>query len=80
MRNQSTYRTYSGAKLEILGARVYTRDDFARAIQLISNGTIPVDAIISRVVPIENTMEAFAALESGRAMKILIDCQTADRV
>lgn len=67
-------------ELEILGARVYTRDDFARAIQLISNETIPVDAIISRVVPIENTMEAFLALESGQAMKILIDCQTADGV
>lgn len=67
-------------ELEILGARVYTREDFVQAIQLISEGTVPVDAIVSRVVPLENTLEAFEALESGKAMKILIDCRASERV
>jgi (R,R)-butanediol dehydrogenase/meso-butanediol dehydrogenase/diacetyl reductase len=60
-------------ELRIVGARVYERSDFERAVELLSTGVIPADAIITRIEPIMATAEAFAALQSGSAMKVLID-------
>jgi (R,R)-butanediol dehydrogenase / meso-butanediol dehydrogenase / diacetyl reductase len=60
-------------ELRLLGARVYERTDFERAIELLDAGVIPADALISSIQPITETAAAFADLESGRAMKVLID-------
>jgi (R,R)-butanediol dehydrogenase/meso-butanediol dehydrogenase/diacetyl reductase len=62
-------------ELTILGARVYQRVDFEKAVELLDNGTIPADLLITRIVPLSETQDAFADLESGRAMKILVDVQ-----
>ena len=64
-------------ELRMLGARVYERDDVERAVELVADGVIPAGELITRIVPIAATAEAFAALGSGQAMKILIDCQHA---
>jgi (R,R)-butanediol dehydrogenase / meso-butanediol dehydrogenase / diacetyl reductase len=63
-------------ELRILGARVYERIDVERAVELVRDGVIPADQLISRIEPITATAQAFAALESGQAMKILIDCRS----
>lgn len=60
-------------ELRILGARVYQRADFETAIELIAQGVIPAELLITSIVPLSGTGEAFAELESGRAMKILVD-------
>jgi len=60
-------------ELTIKGARVYQRTDFERAVELLADGTIPADALITRAVPLSATQEALEELESGRAMKILVD-------
>jgi 2-desacetyl-2-hydroxyethyl bacteriochlorophyllide A dehydrogenase len=59
-------------ELRLLGARVYERTDFERAVELLAGGVIPADAIISGVVPLAEVAGAFATLESGQAMKILV--------
>lgn len=63
-------------ELRLLGARVYQRTDFERAIELLADGVIPTDQVITRVVPLTETASAFAELEAGRAMKILVDVQS----
>jgi 2-desacetyl-2-hydroxyethyl bacteriochlorophyllide A dehydrogenase len=60
-------------ELRLLGARVYERTDFERAIELLDTGVIPADALISTIRPISQTADAFADLEAGKAMKVLID-------
>jgi 2-desacetyl-2-hydroxyethyl bacteriochlorophyllide A dehydrogenase len=60
-------------ELRLLGARVYERTDFERAIELLDRGVIPAAAMISNIRPITETADAFADLEAGRAMKVLID-------
>ncbi|MCQ6273350.1 alcohol dehydrogenase catalytic domain-containing protein [Pseudarthrobacter sp. R1] len=60
-------------ELRILGARVYQRTDFERAVELLSTGVIPADQLITGVEPITETAQAFATLESGQAMKVLIN-------
>lgn len=62
-------------ELEVLGARVYEREDFERAVELLAEGAVPADALITRVVPLDETMAAFDALLSAAAMKILVDVQ-----
>lgn len=60
-------------ELRILGARVYERQDFERAVELVAAGRIPTDKIISEIVPLAAVESAFQALEAGRGLKILVD-------
>jgi (R,R)-butanediol dehydrogenase/meso-butanediol dehydrogenase/diacetyl reductase len=63
-------------ELELIGARVYERPDFERAVELLATGGIPAAELISAVEPLDRTPEAFAALESGAdVVKVLIDCR-----
>ena len=49
------------------------RQDFETAVELVADGVIPADVLITRIVALSATQEAFADLEAGRAMKILVD-------
>ncbi|WP_121060841.1 zinc-dependent alcohol dehydrogenase [Microbacterium telephonicum] len=60
-------------ELRLLGARVYQRVDFETAVELVADGVVPADALITRIVALADTQDAFADLEAGRAMKILVD-------
>ncbi len=62
-------------ELTILGARVYQRVDFEKAVELLDGGIIPAELLITKIVPLSQTQDAFADLEGGRAMKILVDVQ-----
>ncbi|MDH6180178.1 (R,R)-butanediol dehydrogenase/meso-butanediol dehydrogenase/diacetyl reductase [Microbacteriaceae bacterium SG_E_30_P1] len=60
-------------ELRILGARVYQRTDFERAIELLRDGTIPVDEVISKIVPLDQISDGVSDLENGRALKVLVE-------
>ncbi len=62
-------------ELTLLGARVYERRDFEQAVQLLDSGAIPAARLITQIEPLADVAAAFAELESGRAMKMLVDCQ-----
>jgi 2-desacetyl-2-hydroxyethyl bacteriochlorophyllide A dehydrogenase len=61
-------------ELELIGVRVYQRTDFEEAVRLVHSGQIPADQLISRVTEIEDVASAFADLEGGGVVKVLIDC------
>ncbi|MFE8949425.1 zinc-binding dehydrogenase [Streptomyces sp. NPDC007856] len=62
-------------ELTLVGARLYDRSDFERAVAVVADGTIPADRLISKVVPLTQAPAAFEALEGGGdVMKILVDC------
>ena len=65
-------------ELTIIGARVYERQDFEKAIELLDAGVIPADLLITRIVPLSRTAEAIEALSAGQGTKILVDCQAKD--
>jgi (R,R)-butanediol dehydrogenase/meso-butanediol dehydrogenase/diacetyl reductase len=67
-------------ELTVIGARVYERADFERAVNLLSTGEIPGHALISRVVAIDDVGEAFELLERGGAVKVLVDCRPASNI
>ncbi|MFM9588264.1 zinc-binding dehydrogenase [Streptomyces scabiei] len=65
-------------ELTLVGARLYDRADFEKAVALVADATIPADRLISKVVPLTEAPAAFEALEAGGdVMKILVDCTTA---
>jgi threonine dehydrogenase-like Zn-dependent dehydrogenase len=64
-------------ELTLVGARLYDRSDFEQAVNLVADGTIPAERLISKVVPLVEAPSAFEALEAGGdVMKILVDCTT----
>jgi threonine dehydrogenase-like Zn-dependent dehydrogenase len=63
-------------ELTIIGARVYERQDFEQAVRMLAEGRIPADSLITAIEPLTSTSDAFLTLESGKAMKILIDVQS----
>ena len=64
-------------ELRVLGARVYEPRDFTRAVELLADGTVPAARLVSRVVPLSEVAEGFATLESGQAMKVLVQVEGA---
>ncbi|MBM7493445.1 2-desacetyl-2-hydroxyethyl bacteriochlorophyllide A dehydrogenase [Micromonospora luteifusca] len=66
-------------ELELLGARLYQRDDMVEAIRLVASGAIPARQLISRVEPVESASAAFAALEGGGVMKVLLDVREGNK-
>jgi 2-desacetyl-2-hydroxyethyl bacteriochlorophyllide A dehydrogenase len=63
-------------ELRLLGARVYEREDFARAIEIAAAGDLPLDQLITEVTSLDNLGEGFEKMDGGGAcMKILMDCQ-----
>ncbi|MER6272863.1 alcohol dehydrogenase catalytic domain-containing protein [Streptomyces sp900105755] len=67
-------------ELSLVGARLYDRGDFERAVTLVADGTIPAQRLITKIVPLTEAPAAFEALESGGdVMKILVDCTDGTR-
>ncbi|MFC8851381.1 zinc-binding dehydrogenase, partial [Micromonospora sp. NPDC057141] len=67
-------------ELELLGARLYQREDMVEAVRLVASGAIPARQLISRVVPADAVTAAFTALEEGGGvMKVLLDWQEESR-
>jgi 2-desacetyl-2-hydroxyethyl bacteriochlorophyllide A dehydrogenase len=63
-------------ELEVVGARVYEREDFEAAVRLLAEGRIPARELISAVEPLARTAAAFDTLETGGdVLKVLIDVQ-----
>ncbi len=60
-------------EIELLGARVYTADDFDTAIQLIASGSIDCESIITNVQGLDKVGEVLADLSGNpSALKSLI--------
>ncbi|WP_329009247.1 alcohol dehydrogenase catalytic domain-containing protein [Micromonospora rifamycinica] len=67
-------------ELELLGARLYRREDMEEAVGLVASGVVPARQLISRVVPVDEAASAFTALEAGGGvLKVLLDLREADR-
>src|SRR5262249_3706169 len=62
-------------ELKLTGVRVYEPEDFEKAIAIAAAGRLPMDRLITNIVPLEGLGAAFRQLESGgEVMKILVSC------
>jgi 2-desacetyl-2-hydroxyethyl bacteriochlorophyllide A dehydrogenase len=60
-------------ELDMLGARVYHKDDYESAMQLLANGVVDCSSFITDIQPLDQIEGAFKALtENPNAMKSMI--------
>ncbi len=63
-------------ELQLIGARVYEREDFEKAIEIAASEALPLDELISEVVPLDQLKAGLDKLGGGGdVMKVLIDVQ-----
>ena len=63
-------------ELTLVGARVYQREDYDTAIELLRAGEVGAGTLITHVEPLTGAAAAFDALRGGGGvMKVLIDCR-----
>jgi 2-desacetyl-2-hydroxyethyl bacteriochlorophyllide A dehydrogenase len=62
-------------ELDLCGARVYEAEDFEEAIALAASGRLPLERLITTVVPLEGMLEGMRQMErGGEVMKVLVAC------
>jgi (R,R)-butanediol dehydrogenase/meso-butanediol dehydrogenase/diacetyl reductase len=61
-------------ELRLRGARVYEREDYDAALALAASGRLPLDRLVSRVLPLEQIADGIGAMETGGdVMKVLLE-------
>ncbi len=64
-------------ELQLIGARVYEKEDYEAAIQLITQNEMPFEAMITAVEPLSNIQHVFEQIDKNPdGMKVLLDCQS----
>lgn len=62
-------------ELKLTGARVYEPEDFEKAIGLAAFGSLPLERLITMVVPLDQLADGLRQMErGGEVMKILVSC------
>jgi 2-desacetyl-2-hydroxyethyl bacteriochlorophyllide A dehydrogenase len=59
-------------ELEVIGTRVYSRDDLHTAARMITSGAFDPRPLLTRVVGIDDAPQAIDDLSSGRDVKVLV--------
>ena len=62
-------------ELSLIGTLMYQKQDYLRAIELVSNGKLNLDQMVTQRFPFEEYLQAYQAIESsgGKYMKVMID-------
>lgn len=66
-------RTLNFHEVDLIGSRVYTKQDFAAAIELAASGKLDLEACISHVLPLSSGAEGFVAAGSAESLKVLFE-------
>jgi len=67
------YRMFE-RELNMVGARLYARQDWEEAIQLAASGAVPLGPLVTRTIPLGALQDGMEqALAGGPVMKILVD-------
>ncbi|WNH11941.1 zinc-dependent alcohol dehydrogenase [Thalassobellus suaedae] len=63
-------------ELKLIGARVYEKEDYEKAIQLITANELPFEQMITDVQPLTNIQQVFENIDNNPdGLKVLMDCQ-----
>jgi len=64
------------SELELLGARLYQKEDYQEAIELAASANLPFETLITSIAPLEGIQGVFEEIDKNPAgMKYLIDCR-----
>lgn len=57
-------------QVRIQGSAMYTRDDFAESIRIITDGLIPIEEIVTQTLPLDQAAAAFNLASNGEHVKV----------
>jgi L-iditol 2-dehydrogenase len=62
-------------ELSLIGTLMYQKKDYEQAIELVTNGKLHLDPMVTHRFPFSNYLDAYQAIESsaGRYMKVMIE-------
>lgn len=64
-------------ELKLIGARVYEKEDYEKAISLITANELPFNDMITDVQPLKNIQTVFENIDKNPdGLKVLMDCQS----
>ncbi|PKF60164.1 Zn-dependent alcohol dehydrogenase, partial [Psychromonas sp. psych-6C06] len=64
-------------ELKLIGARVYEKEDYEKAIRLITANELPFNEMITDVQPLKNIQRVFENIDKNPdGLKVLMDCQS----
>lgn len=66
-------------QIRLQGAATYRWEDFDDAIAMIADGAVDANRFITATFPLTQAAQAFAAINSGNEVKILVVAEEADR-
>lgn len=63
-------------ELKLIGARVYEKEDYEKAIELITANELPFEQMITDIQPLTKIQQVFENIDNNPdGMKVLMDCQ-----
>ncbi|MBN7813382.1 alcohol dehydrogenase catalytic domain-containing protein [Algoriphagus sp. H41] len=63
-------------ELKLIGARVYEKEDYEKAITLVTANELPFGKMITDVQPLSKIQEVFESIDKNpEGLKVLMDCQ-----
>jgi 2-desacetyl-2-hydroxyethyl bacteriochlorophyllide A dehydrogenase len=63
-------------ELKLIGARVYEKEDYDYAIDLVTKNELPFEEMITDVHPLSHIQKVFEAIDNNpEGLKVLMDCQ-----
>jgi (R,R)-butanediol dehydrogenase/meso-butanediol dehydrogenase/diacetyl reductase len=66
-------RTLNFHEVDVIGARVYTKEDFRMTISLAADGKFDLGPLVSDVLPIVAGVEGFGSAKNATSLKILFE-------
>ncbi len=69
-------QTLNFHEVSLIGSRVYTKDDFDRAVHLAAGKQIALDRFPVRRFPLSQAVAAFEAAQRGTTLKVLFEVQS----
>jgi threonine dehydrogenase-like Zn-dependent dehydrogenase len=57
-------------EIRIQGTAMYTREDMLSAMNLIADGAVDAESLVTKTMPLEQAADAFAAADAGGEIKV----------
>jgi (R,R)-butanediol dehydrogenase/meso-butanediol dehydrogenase/diacetyl reductase len=63
-------------EVDVIGARVYTLEDFRRAIRLAADGRFDLQPVVTHLLPLDHGVDGFAAAHNATTLKVMFEVQS----
>jgi 2-desacetyl-2-hydroxyethyl bacteriochlorophyllide A dehydrogenase len=66
-------RTLNFHEVDVIGARVYEKEDFRRSISLLAKGVFNLQPLVTDVMPLDQGADGFATAQNATSLKVMFE-------